>query len=71
AESTDGKCLLAGECKWTDNENTDHLLKQLIEKAKKLPFAVNKEIVPVLFLKNNVKSEEYILFPDQVIEMLQ
>ena len=71
AESTDGKCLLVGECKWTDNENTDYLLKQLIEKAKKLPFAVNKEIVPVLFLKNNEKSEEYMLFPDQVIEMLQ
>lgn len=70
AESTDGKSLLIGECKWSENENTRHLLQQLTEKAKKLPFAANKEIVPVLFLKNNKKSEENILQPTQVIEML-
>ena len=70
AESTDGNSLLIGECKWSDNQNTVHLLKQLREKAKKLPFAANKEIVPVLFLKNNEKSAENILLPDRVIEML-
>lgn len=70
AGSTDGKSLLIGECKWSEIENTGHLLQQLTEKAKKLPFAANKEIVPVLFLKNNKKSEEHILQPTQVIEML-
>jgi len=70
AESTDGKCLLIGECKWSENENTRQLLQQLTEKAKKLPFVANKEIVPVLFLKKNKKSEENILQPTQVIEML-
>ncbi len=70
AESTDGSCLLVGECKWTDKENTDQRLNQLIAKAKKLPFAVNKEIVPILFLKNNKKSNPNLLFPHQVIEML-
>jgi len=70
AESTDGKSLLIGECKWTDNQDTGLLFKQLTEKAKKLPFVANKEIVPVLFLKNNQKSEENILLPAQVIEML-
>jgi AAA+ ATPase superfamily predicted ATPase len=70
AESTDGKSLLIGECKWSENENTHHLLRQLTEKAKKLPFAANKELVPVLFLKSNKESEENILQPAQVIEML-
>jgi len=70
AESTDGKYLLAGECKWTDNENTGLLLKRLTEKAKKLPFVANKKIVPVLFLKNNRNSGENIVLPDQVVEMM-
>jgi AAA+ ATPase superfamily predicted ATPase len=70
AESTDGKYLLVGECKWSDNENTGYLLKQLIEKAQKLPFLGNKEIVPVLFLKSNKNSGENILLPHRVIEMM-
>ncbi len=70
AESTDGKCLLVGECKWTENENTIQLLKQLTEKAQKLPFAASKEIVPVLFLKKNEKSAENIFLPAQVLELL-
>lgn len=71
AESTDGRSLLAGECKWTDNEDAGHLLKQLSEKAKKLPFVANKEIVPVLFLKSNEDSGENIVLPDQIIEMMK
>jgi len=70
AESTDGKYLLVGECKWTENEDTGHLLKLLTEKAKKLPFRANKEIVPVMFLKNNKNSGENILLPERVIEMM-
>lgn len=70
AESTDGKCLLVGECKWTESESTTHLLNQLMDKAKKLPFVSKKEILPVLFLKNNKNYGENILLPDQVIEML-
>jgi AAA+ ATPase superfamily predicted ATPase len=71
AESTDGKYLLAGECKWADKENAGHLLKQVAEKAKKLPFVANKEIVPVVFLKSNKATAENIVLPDQVIEMLR
>jgi len=70
AESTDGKFILAGECKWSDNEDTGLLLNQLTEKVKKLPFLGNRKIVPVLFLKNNKNSEENILQPTQVIELL-
>ncbi len=70
AESTDGKHLLVGECKWTEKDNADKLFTQLIEKAKKLPFVSNKNIIPVLFLKNNEKSAENMLLPAQVIELL-
>jgi hypothetical protein len=71
AQSTDGKSLLVGECKWSDNENAEHLLKTLEEKAKKLSFAKNKEIVPVLFLKSNNKSGENIFTPEQIFELLK
>ncbi len=70
AQSTDGKSLLIGECRWTEKDNADKLFTQLIEKAKKLPFVSNKKIIPVLFLKNNEKSAENMLLPDQVIDLL-
>lgn len=70
ALSTDEKSLLVGECKWNENENTDLLLDHLLNKAMMLPMAASKEIVPVLFLKNNAKSAENIFFPKQVIDML-
>lgn len=71
AKSTDGKSLLVGECKWSDNENTEYLLKNLEEKVEKLSFAKNKEIIPVLFLKSNKKSGENIFTPEQIFELLE
>lgn len=70
AESSDGTCLLVGECKWSENDPTELLLKKLTEKAKKLPFAAKKTIVPVLFLKSNMKSGVNILFPEQILDMM-
>jgi hypothetical protein len=52
AESLDKKYLLVGECKWTAGQNCDRLLYELKEKAGKLSFAKNKNIVPVHFLKH-------------------
>ena len=69
AESTDGKSLLVGECKWTDNESVEAMFKKLLKNANKLPFAKNKEIIPVLFLKSNHAKGDNIFFPEQVIEM--
>lgn len=71
AESTDAKSLLVGECKWSDNENTEYLFKSIIQKIEKLPFAKNKEIVPVLFLKSNNKSGENIFTPKQILEWVK
>lgn len=70
ALSTDGKSLLVGECKWSEDENTEHLLRILTEKAAKLPFSQNKKIVPVLFLKSNKKSADNIFLPEQVLNMM-
>ena len=35
AESTDGRALLVGECKWTENENASRLIFELEEKEQK------------------------------------
>lgn len=74
AESTDGQSLLVGECKWTNPEIATELQKRLLEKATSLPFARDKEIVTVLFLKERVKDEALsgnlrILYPDDVVRM--
>ncbi len=70
ALSADGKSLLVGECKWSEDENIERLLRVLSEKAAKLPFSQNKKIVPVLFLKSNKKSADNIFLPDQVLGMM-
>lgn len=73
AESTDGEALLVGECKWTNPEIASELHRKLIEKANRLPLAKNKEIVPVLFLKNEPKDKPNditIVYPQDVIGAL-
>lgn len=72
AESTDGKALLVGECKWTESENGARLIYELEEKVKKLPFAKGKTIITCLFLKNNPTDtvENRIFLPEDIIQML-
>ena len=73
AESTDGKALLVGECKWTNPEIASELHSKLKEKAMHLPFAHDKEIITVLFLKNKPKDKETdirILFPEDIINSM-
>lgn len=73
AESTDGTALLVGECKWTNPEIASGLHRKLAEKAGRLPLAKGKEIVPVLFLKNEPKDAPTgmtILYPQDVIQTL-
>lgn len=74
AESTDHSVLLVGECKWTNPEIATELHRQLLDKAHLLPFAKNKEIIPVLFLKNRPKDLEKsenlkILYPEDIIRL--
>jgi len=73
AESTDGKALLVGECKWTNPEIASELHRRLLEKASHLPLARNKEIIPVLFLKEKAKDRAgglNILYPQDVINAM-
>lgn len=73
AMSTDGKALLVGECKWTNPEIATELYSKLIEKAKLMPFAVDKDIIPVLFLKNEPKDTPAninILYPQDIINAM-
>lgn len=72
AQSIDGKRLLVGECKWTEGEDANRLLHELLGKAEKLPFARGKEIVPVLFLKREPVNGEnaLIITPREIIDMI-
>ncbi len=68
AESLDGKNLLIGECKWTTQKNGKQLTTELLRKAKLLPFAAGRTIVPVLFLKTLPKEDVgNALLPEDVI----
>ncbi|MBD5173995.1 MAG: ATP-binding protein [Bacteroidales bacterium] len=73
AESIDGKALLVGECKWTNTEYASELMNTLTKKASVLPFAQDKKIIPLLFLKNKPKgvetTEHRILYPEDIIRM--
>jgi hypothetical protein len=71
-ESTDGKALLVGECKWTENENATRLIYELEQKVSKLTFTKDKTIILCLFLKKRPKEkiEHQIYLPEDVIELL-
>ena len=70
AESLDKKCLLVGECKWTNQENGKQLTADLLRKANLLPFAKNYKILPVLFLKNVPKDDVgNAMLPENIIEL--
>jgi len=73
AESTNGKALLVGECKWTESENAPRLIYELEEKAQKLPFSKGKTIIPCLFLKTNPvdKITQRVFLPDDIVKMLK
>ena len=73
AESTDGKALLIGECKWTESENGTRLIYELEEKAKKLPFVAGKEIILCLFLKNTPVDiiSQKVFLPDDIVMLLK
>ncbi|MGV8094419.1 MAG: ATP-binding protein [Mangrovibacterium sp.] len=72
AQSMDGKKLLVGECKWTEDEDPDRSLEELTKKARKLPFLKRQEIVPILFLKQKPVhgNTENAMLPQDIIEAI-
>jgi AAA+ ATPase superfamily predicted ATPase len=70
AQSVDKKTLIVGECKWSNISNSDTLTANLMEKAKKLPFAKGKKIIPMLFVKDCKTVDSNILLPENVLQLL-
>ena len=73
AESIDKKYLLVGECKWSKIDNTDKLLEDLTRKAALLPFAFNRKIIPVVFIKDTQEKivNSNIFLPSDVMRRLK
>ncbi|MDE6340493.1 MAG: ATP-binding protein [Muribaculaceae bacterium] len=78
SESLDKQYLLVGECKWTAAEHAESLLAKLVRKAKLLPFATNRIIMPVLFLKSTPidfeklgasGNEGLLMLPEDVLRL--
>ena len=70
AESLDKKYLLVGECKWNAEENVEALTDMLLRKAKLLPFAKDRIIVPILFLKTAPNSSaDNVLLPSDICRL--
>ena len=73
AESTDGKAILVGECKWTNPEIASETNRRLLEKASLLQQTQDKELITVLFLKNIPKDGGEginIIYPQDVINAM-
>ena len=70
AQSADKKTILAGECKWSNIPDGNALTANLMEKARKLPFAKGKKIVPVLFFKDCKTMIDNVLLPENIIKMM-
>lgn len=68
----DKNTILVGECKWAAADYAGRLLEKLKAKTAKAPFAQGKNIVYVLFLRENPKSQADcdIMLPDDVIKAL-
>ena len=73
AESTDGKALLIGECKWTESKNGARRIFELEVKAKKLLFIAGKEIILCHFLKNSPVDiiSQKVFLPSDIVMLLK
>ncbi|MBP5456234.1 MAG: ATP-binding protein [Paludibacteraceae bacterium] len=76
AESDD-QTLLLGECKWTEGEFAERLLNALRQKSRLLPFAKNRNIEFVLFLKSplldvnfSLPTDCHLLYPKDILEYM-
>jgi hypothetical protein len=73
AESSDGKSLLIGEVKWAVPRDAERLLAELEDKARRLPIAAGREIVPALWLKAPITgpAADRIVTPRQVLDVVR
>jgi AAA+ ATPase superfamily predicted ATPase len=73
AESIDKKYLLVGECKWSKVKDTNKLIEDLIRKATLLPFAKDKNIITVVFVKDtgHIIASDGVFLPTDVMKRLK
>ncbi len=71
--SLDGGSVLVGEVKWASPKDAGRLLAELDAKARRLPVAAGKEIVPALWLKAPVEgvAADSLVTPRQVLDVLR
>ncbi len=65
----DPNVVLVGECKWTKADFADRLMRQLVTKTQKTPFAQGKKIIYVLFLKERPVAafDGNVMYPEDVL----
>lgn len=71
--SSDGKSLLIGECKWSDEQDAQKTAEELQAKIKALPFVSHHEVIPALFLKKKPKNNPkgFLIFtPGDVVGVM-
>jgi AAA+ ATPase superfamily predicted ATPase len=73
AYSLDGGSVLVGEVKWAAPRDAERLLAELEAKARRLPAAAGKEVVPALWLKAPVDgpATDRVVTPRQVLDVLR
>ncbi len=67
AESVDKKSILIGEVKWKDKTDSESEMEKLKEKAQKIPFIRNRNVIYSLFLKQSIAKNKFIITPEDLI----
>lgn len=70
AESLDKKSLLIGECKWTAEENAEHLLQDLKTRSENFSYLKGHNVYYALFLRHKPIDgmQENIFLPQDIIK---
>ena len=73
AESAGGDRILVGEVKWASPREVRRLEHELTNKAARLPFVGDREVVPVLWLAAapNDMQRSRVITPQQVLDALR
>lgn len=73
AESADGRRVLVGEVKWSAPDGGGRLLREVEEKAARLPLAADREVATALWLKSAPRDLDAarVVTPDRVLRCLR
>ena len=71
ANSSDGKHVLVGEVKWTENIRINEVVNKLKYKAGLIPFLRGKKLVYAVWSKSEVDCGIPVITPDEVLNVLK